>query len=162
MVLDCKCLQEYPVHARVPQDFILRPTLFLLYINDLPDNVTCNIEIYAHDSTLYSKCELLAHRRDVASLSLFYKYYFGRCSSELAKLVPLPFSRGLSTRYSDGLNDFLVTIPRCYKAVYVNTFFFWAARLWNSLPIECFSFPPRSRRFKTLFLLELNDLLLTR
>ena len=36
----------------------------------------------------------LAHRRNVASLSLFYRYYFGRCSSELAQLVPLPYSRG--------------------------------------------------------------------
>ena len=27
-----------------------------------------------------------------ASLSLFYRYYFGGCSSELAQLVPLPFS----------------------------------------------------------------------
>ena len=30
----------------------------------------------------------LSHRRDVASLSLFYKYYYGKCSSELADLVP--------------------------------------------------------------------------
>ena len=28
-----------------------------------------------------------------------YRYYFGRCSSELAQLVPLPYSRGRSTRY---------------------------------------------------------------
>ena len=36
--------------------------------------------------------ELLAHCRNVASLSFFYRYYFGRCSSELAELVPLgPF-----------------------------------------------------------------------
>ena len=28
--------------------------------------------------------ELLAHRQNVASLSLFYRYYFGKCSSELA------------------------------------------------------------------------------
>ena len=34
----------------------------------------------------------LAHHRNVTSLSLFYRYYFGRCSSELAQLVPLPFS----------------------------------------------------------------------
>ena len=27
-------------------------------------------------------------------LSLFYRYYFGRCSSELAKLLPLPYSGG--------------------------------------------------------------------
>ena len=36
--------------------------------------------------------EPLAHRRNVASLSLFYGYYSGRCSLELAQLVPLPFS----------------------------------------------------------------------
>ena len=38
--------------------------------------------------------EPLAHRRNVASLSLFYRYYFGRCSSELAQLVPLSFLEG--------------------------------------------------------------------
>ena len=32
-------------------------TLFLLYINDLPDDVICNIAIYADDTTLYSKCD---------------------------------------------------------------------------------------------------------
>ena len=56
--------------------------------------------------------ELLAHRRNVASLSLFYRYHFGRCSSELAQLVPFPFSRGRSTRYSDRLHDFSVDTTR--------------------------------------------------
>ena len=41
---------------------------------------------------LAASLEPLAHRRNVASLSLFYKYYFGRCSLELAQLVPLLFS----------------------------------------------------------------------
>ena len=63
--------------------------------------------------SLAASLEPLAHRRNVASLSLFYRYYFGRCSSELAELVPLPYSRGRSTRYSDRLRDFSVTIPRC-------------------------------------------------
>ena len=38
--------------------------------------------------------EPLARRRNVASLGLLYRYYFGRCSSELAQLVPLSYSRG--------------------------------------------------------------------
>ena len=298
VVLDGKSSQEYPVNAGVPQGSNLVPSLFLLYINDLPDDVICNIAIYADDTTLYSKCnqpsdlwqqleltselesdlrdtedrgrkwlvdfnagktqlvlfdqskntgaidvkmdgsvledktsfkmlgltfsskldwgsyivslavslaskkigalirsmkflspkvalylykstirpcmeycchfwagapscylelldklqkricrnvgpslaaslEPLAHHRNVASLSLFYRYQFGRCSSELTQLVPLPYSRGRSTRYSDRLDDFSVTIPRCYKDVYVNSFFPRTARLWNTLPIEC-------------------------
>ena len=40
--------------------------------------------------------------------------------------------------YFDRLHDFSVTIPKCYKDVYVNSFFPRTARLWNSLPIECF------------------------
>ena len=56
VVLDGKFSQEYPVNAGVSEDSILGPTLFLLYINDLPDNVICSIAIYADDNTLYSKC----------------------------------------------------------------------------------------------------------
>ena len=57
MVLDGKPSQEYPVNAGVAHDSILGPTLFLLYINDLPDDVFCNIAIYADDTTLYFKCD---------------------------------------------------------------------------------------------------------
>ena len=80
--------------------------------------------------------EPLAHRRNVASLSLSFRYYFARCSFELVKLVPSPYSRGRSARYSDRLTDFSATIPRCYEDVYVSSFFPCRARLWNCLLIE--------------------------
>ena len=57
MVLEGKSSQEYPVNAGIPKGSILGPTLLLLYINDFPDDVICNIVIYAYDNTLYSKCD---------------------------------------------------------------------------------------------------------
>ena len=57
MFLNGQSSQEYPVNAGVPQSSILAPTLFLLYINDLPDDVICNNAIYADDTTLCSKCD---------------------------------------------------------------------------------------------------------
>ena len=57
MILDGKSPQEYPVNARVSQGSILGPRLFLLYINDRPNDVVSNIAIYANDTTLYSKCD---------------------------------------------------------------------------------------------------------
>ena len=64
--------------------------------------------------------EPLAPYWNVANLSLFYRYYFGTCS----------------TRCCNRLHNFSVSIFRCYKDVYVNSFFPCTARHWNSLPIE--------------------------
>ena len=45
--------------------------------------------------------EPLAHCQSVASLSLFYSYYFCRCSYELAELIPIPYFGRICTCYSD-------------------------------------------------------------
>ena len=53
VILDEKSSEEYSVNAGVPQSSILGPALSLLYINDLPDDIICNIGIYADGTTLY-------------------------------------------------------------------------------------------------------------
>ena len=57
MVLDVKCSQEYPVNAGFSQSLILGLTLFLLYLNDLPYDVICDIAIYTDYTTLCPKCD---------------------------------------------------------------------------------------------------------
>ena len=57
VVLNEKSSQEYPINAGVPQGSILGPALFLLYNNDLPDDVIFNIAVCAVDTTLYSNCD---------------------------------------------------------------------------------------------------------
>ena len=95
MVLDGKSLQEYPVNAGVPQGSILGPTLFLLYINDLPDNVICDIAIYADDTALNFKCDWasdlwqqyeLASELNLVNVTLWTGVRSGMLISMLAKL----------------------------------------------------------------------------
>ena len=59
MVLDRKSSQKYLVNAGLRQGSILGPTLFLLYINDLTNDIICDAAIDAHDTIIYSKCDLI-------------------------------------------------------------------------------------------------------
>ena len=102
---------EYCCHV-----WVLARSFYLEFLGKLQKRICRTV-----GPLLAASLELLAHRQNVANLSFIY--YFGRYSSELARLVPFPFSQGRSTCYSDGLHDFSVTIPRCYKDVYFNTFF---------------------------------------
>ena len=91
--------------------------------------------------TINHSFETLPHCLNVATLSLFCRYCFGRCSSELAEQFLLPYLIGRSTRYSNRWHDFSVTILECFSDVFISSFFPCTARparLWNSLPAECF------------------------
>ena len=55
MVIDGKFSQEYPVNTESLKAPFLVVHFSCQFINGLPDDVICNIAIYADDTTLYSK-----------------------------------------------------------------------------------------------------------
>ena len=87
---------------------------------------------------LASSLQTLSHRRKVASLSLFYRYYHGLCSQEIASLVPPKKIFQRCTRLASNAHQFSVEIPSCQKMFYASSFFPRTSALWNSLPHYCF------------------------
>ena len=81
------------------------PSCYLELLDKLQKRICRNV-----GPSLAASLEPLAHPWNMASLSLFYRCYFDRCSSVLAQLVPLPFSCGSCACYSDRLHYFSVII----------------------------------------------------
>ena len=54
VVLNGQASEWRKVLAGVPQGSILGPLLFLIFINDIPANLECNVKIFADDTSLFS------------------------------------------------------------------------------------------------------------
>ena len=76
--------------------------------------------------------------RKVASLSLFYHYYFGRCSDELAACIPPPMAQQRSTRQTSFAHNYCVELSNARINWFSDGFFPSTSRLWNSLPSSVF------------------------
>ena len=123
------------------------PSYYLLLLDKLQKRIWRTVR-----PSLAASLEPLAHRWNVASLSLLYRYYFGRCSSELAHFIFL-------------VGDLLIILIDCMiflspfldVSVYVNSFFPCTATLWNYLSIEWFPLTCNLNGFKS----RINRYLLT-
>ena len=106
---------------------------------------------------LTSQLPSLKLRRDVASLSLFYRYYFGRCSDELYYCVPGPKNWGRNTRLASASHEFCVEVGNPRIDRYGACFFPYTANLWNSLPPSVFPSSYNLSSFKSRVYKHLMD-----
>ncbi len=79
-------------------------------------------------------------RRNVASLSIFYRYFRANCSSELANCMPPPLPRPRCIRLSSQAHPFTVQIPYTRVKQHLQSFIPVTGKLWNSLSLSVF--PP--------------------
>ena len=88
--------------------------------------------------SLTSTLDPLSLRRKVASLSLFYRFYFGHCSDELAPCIPHPMAWPCSTRQASFAHNYCVELCNARINRFSDGFFPSTSSLWNSLPSSVF------------------------
>jgi Reverse transcriptase (RNA-dependent DNA polymerase)/Endonuclease-reverse transcriptase len=91
-----------------------------------------------NNPNLTDSLQSLTHRRAVAALCIFYRYYHGRCSEELAALVPPPAVFHRTTRNTIIKHPYCVQLAKCRTDCFSNSFIPTTSRLWNSLPGKIF------------------------
>ena len=60
VVLNGLASRTYTVSSGVPQGSVLAPLLFLLYVNDIPEHIECNISMFADDTKIYTAVKDIA------------------------------------------------------------------------------------------------------
>ena len=92
----------------------------------------------------------LEHRRNVACITLFYRYFHGRCSLEVSELLPKIKTFGRNSRASNRAHAFHVCeIYERTTQYRANSFFARTLRMWNALPANTFPEIYDIQRFKT-------------
>ena len=90
VVLDGQASDPVPVLSGVPQGSVLGPVLFLIFINDLLDNIRSSVRLFADDCVLYrnihSLQDCLALQEDLTSLGQWeadwqMKFNVAKCHS---------------------------------------------------------------------------------
>nr|CAI5846120.1 unnamed protein product [Callosobruchus analis] len=106
------------------------PTHSLKLLDSIQNRAVRLIDTHNLTKDLHS----LEHRRRVAGLSLFYRFYHGRCSSELSQIITPKAVRTRNTREALHAHPYQVEVPTPRTSLHQHSFFWKTSTLWNELP----------------------------
>ena len=116
--------------------YIYRDSTHTALLNGVGSKAFRLIKSPSLTNCLYS----LRHRRNVASLSIFYRYFHADCSSELTNCMPPLIPCFRCTRLSTSSHPYSVHLSNARVNQYLQSFIPYTGKLWNSLPMSVF--PP--------------------
>ena len=100
------------------------------------------------DGAITESIDSLEHRRNVTCLSLFYRFFYNQCSSEVASCIPSLKNFNRNTRLARNAHKFYLE-PNFGRTVkYRDSFFSRSTRMWNALPGSVFPPHYNLQRFK--------------
>ena len=105
VVLEGESSSEVPVTSGVPQGSVLGPLLFLLYLNDLPQNIQAQVRLFADDTAVYlavgssdDRDTLQADRNTLQEWELAWNMEFNPSKCQVLHITRL--KHPLNTQYS--------------------------------------------------------------
>ena len=114
----------------------------------LLDRIQSRACVWINSPQLTKQLPSLQLRRNVASLSPFYRYFYDHCSYGLHAIFPLPLHRGRPTRGVEWAQNHSLAVPSYRTSSCKKSFLPCIVELWNSLPQRCFPDNFNLQRFK--------------
>ena len=99
-----------------------------------------------NNPNLTNSLQSLSHRRLVADISIFYRYFHGHCPQEIRNIISDPARHVRTTRSSTYSHSFQVTLPNPRAVAHKSAFIPRTSQLWNLLPPTTF---PESYNFSS-------------